>query len=204
MSALLPEVYLARHGETAWTISRQHTGRTDLPLLMQGARDALRLAQRLKGRTFAEVLVSPLGRARRTCELAGFGDTAVVDPELHEWEYGDYEGRRTDEIRQERPGWFLFRDGCPGGESVEAIGTRADRVIARLRAIEGDALLFSHGHFLRVLAARWLGLPAGDARLFVPSTAALSILGYEHNVEEPAIRLWNDQHHLLTEHVEAL
>jgi broad specificity phosphatase PhoE len=171
---------------------------------MQGARDALRLAQRLKGRTFAEVLVSPLGRARRTCELAGFGDTAVVDPELHEWEYGDYEGRRTDEIRQERPGWFLFRDGCPGGESVEAIGTRADRVIARLRAIEGDALLFSHGHFLRVLAARWLGLPAGDARLFVPSTAALSILGYEHNVEEPAIRLWNDQHHLLTEHVEAL
>jgi broad specificity phosphatase PhoE len=204
MSALLPEVYLARHGETAWTVSRQHTGRTDLPLLMQGTRDALRLAQRLKGRTFAKVLVSPLGRARRTCELAGSGDTAVVDPELHEWEDGNYDGRRTDEIRQERPGWFLFRDGCPGGESVEAIGTRADRVIARLRAIEGDALLFSHGHFLRVLAARWLRLPAGDARLFILSTAALSILGYEHNMEEPAIRLWNDQHHLLTEHVEAL
>jgi probable phosphoglycerate mutase len=129
---------------------------------------------------------------------------AEVDPELHEWEYGEYEGRRTADIRQERPGWFLFRDGCPGGESVAAIGTRADRVIARLRSIDGDVLLFSHGHFLRVLAARWLGLPAGDAKLFVLSTAALSILGYEHNLEEPAIRLWNDNRHELGERVEAL
>ena len=153
---------------------------------------------------FTKVLVSPLGRARRTCELAGFGDTAEVDPELHEWEYGEYEGQRTADIRQERPGWFLFRDGCPGGESVAAIGTRADRVIARLRAIDGDVLLFSHGHFLRVLAARWLGLPAGDARLLILSTAALSILGYEHNLEEPAIRLWNDNRHVFGEHVEAL
>jgi broad specificity phosphatase PhoE len=160
MSASLPEIYLARHGETAWTVSRQHTGRTDLPLLPQGALDALQLAQQLKGMTFTKVLVSPLARARRTSELAGFGDMAEVDPELHEWEYGEYEGRRTADIRQERPGWFLFRDGCPGGESVAAIGTRADRVIARLRSIDGDVLLFSHGHFLRVLAARWLGLPA--------------------------------------------
>jgi broad specificity phosphatase PhoE len=204
MSASLPEIYLARHGETAWTVSRQHTGRTDLPLLPQGALDALQLAQQLKGMTFTKVLVSPLARARRTSELAGFGDMAEVDPELHEWEYGEYEGRRTADIRQERPGWFLFRDGCPGGESVAAIGTRADRVIARLRSIDGDVLLFSHGHFLRVLAARWLGLPAGDAKLFVLSTAALSILGYEHNLEEPAIRLWNDNRHELGERVEAL
>jgi broad specificity phosphatase PhoE len=204
MSASLPEIYLARHGETAWTVSRQHTGRTDLPLLPQGALDALQLAQQLKGMTFTKVLVSPLARARRTSELAGFGDMAEVDPELHEWEYGEYEGRRTADIRQERPGWFLFRDGCPGGESVAAIGTRADRVIARLRSIDGDVLLFSHGHFLRVLAARWLGLPAGDAKLFVLSTAALSILGYEHNLEEPAIRLWNDNRHELGERLEAL
>ena len=133
MSTSLPEIYLARHGETAWTISRQHTGLTDIPLLRQGEEDAIQLAHRLKGLAFAKVLVSPLGRARRTCELAGFGDKAEVDPELHEWDYGDYEGRRTADIRQERPGWYLFRDGCPGGESIAAIGARADRVIARLR-----------------------------------------------------------------------
>jgi broad specificity phosphatase PhoE len=120
-----------------------------------------------------------------------------IAPELHEWDYGDYEGRRTADIRQERPGWDLFRDGGPGGESVAAVGARADWVIARLRAVDGHVLLFSHGHFLRVLAARWLGLPAGDARLFVVSTAALSILGYEHTLEEPAIRLWNDDRHVV-------
>jgi broad specificity phosphatase PhoE len=145
-----------------------------------------------------------LERARRTCELAGFGDKAEVDPELHEWDYGDYEGRRTSDIRQEKPDWYLFRDGCPGGESITAIGARADRVIARLRRIDGDVLLFSHGHFLRVLAARWLELPAGDARLFVLSTAALSILGYEHNLEEPAILLWNDNRHVLGEDVDVV
>ena len=204
MSTSLPEIYLARHGETAWTISRQHTGLTDIPLLRQGEEDAIQLGHRLKGLAFAKVLVSPLGRARRTCELAGFGDKAEVDPELHEWDYGDYEGRRTADIRQERPGWYLFRDGCPGGESIAAIGARADRVIARLRTIDGNLLLFSHGHFLRVLAARWLGLPAGDARLFVLSTAALSILGYEHNLEEPAILLWNDNCHVLEEDVDAV
>jgi broad specificity phosphatase PhoE len=197
MHASLPEVYLARHGETAWTITGQHTGRTDVPLTARGEQNALNLRQRLNGVTFAKVLVSPLARARRTCELAGFGDTAEVDPELHEWDYGEYEGRRTVDIRQERPGWYLFRDGSPGGESVAAVGARADRVITRLRAIDGHVLVFSHGHFLRVLAARWLGLPAGEARLFVLSTAALSILGYEHNLEEPAIRLWNDDRHVV-------
>jgi broad specificity phosphatase PhoE len=197
MHASLPEVYLARHGETAWTITGQHTGRTDIPLTARGEQNALSLRQRLNGVTFAKVLVSPLSRARRTCELAGFGDTAEVDPALHEWDYGEYEGRRTADIRQERPGWDLFRDGGPGGESVAVVGVRADRVIARLRAIDGHVLLFSHPHFLRVLAARWLGLPAGDARLFVLSTAALSILGYEHNLEEPAIRPWNDDRHVV-------
>lgn len=204
MYTSLPEIYLARHGETAWTISRQHTGLTDIPLLRQGEEDAIQLGRRLEGLAFAKVLVSALGRARRTCEMAGFGDKAEVDPELHEWDYGDYEGRRTADIRQERPGWYLFRDGCPGGESIAAIRARADRVIARLRTSDGNVLLFSHGHFLRVLAARWLGLPAGDARLFVLSTAALSILGYEHTLEEPAILLWNDNRHVLGEDLDAV
>jgi probable phosphoglycerate mutase len=197
MHILLPEVYLARHGETAWTLTGQHTGRTDIPLTVRGEQNALSLRQRLNGVTFAKVLVSPLSRARRTCKLAGFGDTGEVASELQEWDYGNYEGRRTTDIRQERPGWDLFRDGGPGGESVAAVGARADRMIARLRAVDGHVLLFSHGHFLRVLAARWLGLPAGDARLFVLSTAALSILGYEHTLEEPAIRLWNDDRHVV-------
>jgi broad specificity phosphatase PhoE len=196
MEKALPEVYLARHGETAWSITGQHTGRTDIPLTAGGECNALSLHQRLEGVVFAKVLVSPRLRARRTCELAGFGDRAEVEPDLQEWDYGEYEGRRTADIRQERPDWYLFRDGCPGGESVEAIGSRADRVVAHLRALNGNVLIFSHGHILRVLAARWLGLPPGDARLFVLSTAALSILGYEHTRNEPAIRLWNDDRHV--------
>ena len=197
MEKVLPEVYLARHGETAWSITGQHTGRTDIPLTAGGERNALSLHQRLEGVVFAKVLVSPRLRARRTCELAGFGDRAEVEPDLQEWDYGEYEGRRTADIRQERPDWYLFRDGCPGGESVEAIGGRADRVVAHLRSLNGNVLIFSHGHILRVLAARWLGLPPGDARLFVLSTAALSILGYEHTRNEPAIRLWNDDRHVV-------
>jgi broad specificity phosphatase PhoE len=197
MAQSLPEVYLARHGETEWSITGQHTGQTDIPLTARGERNAMGLRQRLQGSTFAKALVSPRTRARRTCELAGFSDQAEVDPDLQEWDYGQYEGRCTADIRQERPGWSLFRDGCPGGESVEAIGTRADRVVARLRTIEGNVLIFSHGHFLRVLAARWLGLPAGGARLLVLSTAALSVLGYEHTLDEPALRLWNDNRHLV-------
>jgi broad specificity phosphatase PhoE len=202
--ASLPEVYLARHGETAWTLTGQHTGRTDIPLTARGERNAQSLAQRLTGVVFARVLTSRLARALRTCVLAGFGGQAEIDADLQEWDYGQYEGQRTADIRQERPGWDLFRDGCPGGESVEAVGARADRVMARLRGVEGNVLVFSHGHFLRVLAARWLGLTAGAARHFVLSTAALSILGYEHTRDEPALRLWNDNRHAVEAHRQPL
>jgi probable phosphoglycerate mutase len=195
MSESLPEVYLARHGETAWTISRQHTGKTDIPLTEGGERNARSLGERLRGMTFARVLVSPLQRATRTAELAGLGEQAELDPDLIEWDYGEFEGLTTAEIRRRQPGWDLFRDGCPGGESVEAVGARADRVIARLRPIEGRSLLFGHSHFFRILAARWLGLPTGNGRSFLMSTASLSILGYEHSPDEPVIRLWNDDWH---------
>jgi len=150
----------------------------------------------LRGLVFAKTFTSPLQRAVRTCELAGFGNGAELDPDLMEWDYGQYEGRRTAEILEERPDWQLFRDGCPGGETPAEIGARADRVVSRVRAVHGDALLFSSGHILRVLAARWLGLEAAGGRSFVLGTAALCILGYEHNLGEPAIRLWNDTHHL--------
>jgi probable phosphoglycerate mutase len=196
MSDKLPHVYLARHGETAWSVSGQHTGHSDIPLTENGERNARALGRRLAGLSFALVLASPLQRARRTAELAGFADRAVVEPDLIEWNYGEYEGRRTAEIRQVRPGWYLFRDGCPGGESPEQIGARADRVIARIRSAGGDVLLFAHGHILRVLAARWLGLPPGDARFFLLGTAALCVLSYEHTLEEPAIGLWNDDRHV--------
>jgi probable phosphoglycerate mutase len=196
MSQPLPVVYLARHGETAWSLSGQHTGLTDIPLTPRGEENARRLGNRLRGLAFARVLTSPLQRARRTCELAGFADRAEIDPDLVEWNYGDYEGRKTAEIRQGRPDWQLFRDGCPGGESVAAVGARADRVVARLRAAGGDVLLFSSGHFLRVLAARWCGWEAADGRSLFLSTAALCALGYEHTTAEPAIRLWNDDRHV--------
>ncbi|BDI30869.1 phosphoglycerate mutase [Capsulimonas corticalis] len=195
MSDTPPRIYLARHGETEWTITGQHTGMTDLPLTDRGERNAQSLGKRLAGLTFAAVFTSPLLRARQTCDLAEFGGAAQVDPDLVEWNYGEYEGRRTVDIRKERPDWRSFRDGFPGGESVAEIGARADRVVERLRAIEGDTLLFSHGHFLRFLAARWLGLPPESAQYFVLTTASLSILGYEHNLSEPAIRLWNDDRH---------
>jgi probable phosphoglycerate mutase len=198
MSELLPRVYLARHGETAWTISHQHTGRTDIPLTPRGEANARSLGARLEGETFDRVFVSPLGRARRTCELAGFGVQARPEADLLEWDYGAYEGRTTAEIRVQRPGWYLFRDGCPGGESVAAVGARADRVVARLKTARGHVLLFGHGHFFRVLAARWLGLPASDARHFWLGTAALCVLGYEHTLDEPAILLWNDDRHAVS------
>lgn len=196
MSQSLPEVYLARHGETAWTVSGQHTGLTDIPLTERGERNAHSLAERLKGRTFARVFTSPLQRARRTCELAGFGAAATVDADLVEWNYGAYEGLTGADIRKTRPDWQLFRDGVPDGESVTEIGARADRVVARLRAVDGAVLLFSSGHFLRVLAARWLGLDATAGRYFLLSTAALSVAGYEHNKNEPVLRLWNDTRHV--------
>jgi len=195
MSDALPLTYLARHGETAWTISRQHTGATDLPLTAQGEGEALRLGERLQGLTFAAVLTSPLQRAIRTCELAGFGPMAKVEPDLIEWNYGAYEGRTSADIHRERPDWQLFRDGCPGGESPDEIGARADRVIRRVRSIEGNTLLFSSGHILRVFAARWLGLDPGAGRYFLLGTASLSVLGYEHDRSEPAIRLWNEMPH---------
>ena len=194
MSDALPLTYLARHGETAWTISRQHTGVTDLPLTAQGEAEALRLGERLERLTFAAVLTSPLRRAVRTCEMAGFGSAADVEPDLVEWNYGVYEGRTSAEIHAERPDWQLFRDGCPGGESRDQVGARADRVVRRVRAIEGNVLLFSSGHFLRVLAARWLGLEPGAGRYLLLGTASLSGLGYEHDVSEPVIRLWNEAH----------
>jgi broad specificity phosphatase PhoE len=196
MSDTFPVIYLARHGETAWSLSGQHTGLTDLPLTERGERNARRLGKRLAGLNFSKVFTSPLQRARRTCELAGFGAVAETDANLVEWNYGDYEGRRTAEIHAERPDWQLFRDGCPGGESPDQIGARADKVVNRLRGIKGDVLLFSSGHFLRVLAARWLGLETVAGRFLMLSTASLSMLSYENNLSQPAIRLWNDTSHL--------
>jgi broad specificity phosphatase PhoE len=198
MSESLPEIYLARHGETAWTISHQHTGRTDIPLTGRGERNARSLGERLRGMTFGKVLTSSLVRATRTAELAGFGSVALADPDLMEWDYGHYDGKTTAEIRKENPNWSLFRDGCPGGESVAAVGARADTVIARLRDLDGRVLLFGHSHFFRVLAARWLGLAPADGRLLYLSTASLSVLGYEHSRDEPVIRLWNDDRHVTT------
>jgi probable phosphoglycerate mutase len=195
MSEALPVLYLARHGETAWTLSGQHTGLTDVPLTEHGEQDARRLGERLRGLSFARVLTSPLQRAARTCELAGFGSAAEVDRNLLEWDYGDYEGRTSADIHKERPDWDLFRDGCPRGETAADVGARVDRVIGRVRAVQGDTLLFSSAHVLRVLAARWLGLGPQAARYFLLTTASLSALGYEHNRSQPVIRLWDDVGH---------
>jgi probable phosphoglycerate mutase len=193
---MLPSLYLARHGETAWSLTGQHTGLTDLPLTERGEKNARRLGQRLAGLAFAKVFTSPLQRAARTCELAGFGAAAKTEAELVEWNYGQYEGLRTVEIHALRPDWQLFRDGCPEGESPEQIGVRADHVLNGLRAIQGDVLIFSSGHFLRVLAARWLGLEAAAGQLFMLTTASLSVLGYENTLSQPVIRLWNDTRHV--------
>ena len=197
MSAPLPIVYLARHGETAWSLTGQHTGLTDLPLTEKGQRNARGLGKGLEGLTFAKVLTSPLQRARRTCELAGLGAQAEVNPDLVEWDYGQYEGRTSADILKERPDWQLFRDGCPGGETPQQVSIRATRVVSRLRAVPGDVLAFSSGHFIRAFAASWLGLEALAAgRHFLLSTASLSAVGYEHNLSRPVIRLWNDDHHV--------
>jgi len=193
---LHPVIYLARHGETAWSISGQHTGLTDLPLTQRGESNARQLGERLRGLTLAKVLTSPLQRAARTCELAGFGAAAQLDHDLVEWNYGDYEGRTSAEIHTERPDWQIFRDGCPGGESPDQVGARADRVVERVRTVKGDVLLFSSGHFLRVLAARWLELEPAGGRHFLLDTASLSALGYEHDLSQPVIRLWNERRHV--------
>ncbi len=183
---------LFRHGETAWSLSGQHTGRTDLPLTANGEQRAAHLRERLRGITFTHVLTSPLQRARRTCELAGCGAAARVEPDLQEWNYGDYEGLTTAQIRARQPGWNIFADGCPNGESVAQISQRADRVLASVRPLAGTVALFSHGHFLRALAVRWVGLPVGNGQLFGLDTGSVSILGYEHpDRKTPVIARWN-------------
>ena len=184
-----PEVVLVRHGETEWSREGKHTGRTDVPLTDHGRRQAQAVGAALGERRFALVLTSPLARALETCRLAGFGDEAVLRDELREWDYGAYEGRRTVEIRTEVPGWTLWRDGVPEGETIDDVAARVDRVIAEVRSAPGDALFFAHGHVLRVLAARWLGLEPQAGALFALDPASISALGYER--ETSVIRLWN-------------
>jgi len=193
VSVSLSDLYLARHGETKWTLSGQHTGLTDLPLTKNGEEQAYRLRPRLAGTTFTRVFCSPLQRAMRTCELCGFGPVAETDSDLIEWNYGDYEGKTRPEILVERPDWIIFRDGCPNGESPEDVGRRVDRALSRIREIDGNVLVFSSGHFLRVLIARWLGLNPLGGGYFKLGTATLSVLGYDHNHRhEPLIRLLNE------------
>jgi broad specificity phosphatase PhoE len=196
MENQLPVIYIARHGETAWTITGQHTGLTDLPLTPKGECNARALADRLKGLEFARVFTSPLQRARQTCALAGFGSVAEVERGLVEWDYGKYEGLTSKEIRRERPDWQLFRDGAPGGESPAQVMERADSIWKRVREVQGNLLLFTSGHFIRVLAARWIGLePSVHSNSFLLSTASLSAVGYDSELSRPVIRLWNDTHH---------
>jgi probable phosphoglycerate mutase len=196
MGNSLPTLYLARHGETAWSLSGQHTGLTDLPLTPRGEDDARALQPRLSRIKFGKVFTSPLQRARRTCALAGFEAVADTDGNLVEWNYGQYEGLTSAQIRSQRPDWDLFRDGCPGGESPEQVAARADAVVGRVRALQSNVLVFSSGHFLRVLAARWLGLETDGARYVLLSTASLSALSYELKLSSPVIELWNDTSHL--------
>src|SRR4029077_5288042 len=196
MSNALPIIYLARHGETAWSLTGQHTGRTDLRLTERGEENARALRERLSGLNFGKVLTSPLQRATRTCELAGFGGIAEVDRNLLEWDYGQYEGLTTAEIHARRPDWQLFRDGCPGGESPEQVAARSDSILGRVRPLGTDVLLFSSGHFLRVFAARWLALGVVAGKYLLLSTASVSALGYENNLSAPVIRLWNDIRHV--------
>ncbi|APO73791.1 phosphoglycerate mutase family protein [Rhizobium etli 8C-3] len=193
MSSAFPQIHLVRHGETEWSLSGKHTGRTDIPLTLNGETAARKLADRLKGLIVSAVWSSPSRRAANTCALAGFGVDAVIKPDLAEWDYGAYEGVTTKEILAARPGWQLFRDGCPDGEMAADVGARADRIIRELRQAGAPVLIFSSSHFLRVLAARWLGLPPQDGSLFVFDTASISILGYEHDLTEPVIRRWNQQ-----------
>ncbi len=182
-------MFVMRHRETAWSVSGRHTSTTDLPLTDNGRRTAERLRPVLAREAFARVFVSPTPRARETCELAGLGNAAVIDLELAEWSYGEYEGFTPEQIHEKAPGWLIFRDGCPGGEMPEQVGARVDRVIARVRAFEGNVALFAHGHVLRVLVARWIGLPAGAGRHFLLDTGSLCVLSYYYEI--PAVRVWN-------------
>jgi broad specificity phosphatase PhoE len=192
MATQLPKLFLARHGDTAWTDSHQHTGRTDLPLNERGEEHARQLGERLRAFTFAGVFTSPLRRASKTCELAGFGAKPEVDPDLIEWDYGRFEGQRTSDVLKEWPGWELYRDGCPGGESPEDVAMRADRFIARVHNINGDVLAFSSGHIIRMIAARWAGLTPAAGRVFFCRPASVGVLGFERESrDQPIIRLWN-------------
>jgi broad specificity phosphatase PhoE len=191
---MVSQVFLVRHGETAWSDTGRHTGTTEIELTEKGERDALRLEPVLAGAGFSRVLVSPRQRARRTCELAGWGSAAQEDPDLSEWDYGAYEGQKSADILRDRPGWNIFRDGCPGGETPAQVGERADRLIARVRALEGRVALFSHGHFGRALGARWAGFPVAAGERLLLDTASLSILGFEHgSPSAPVLALWNDR-----------
>jgi broad specificity phosphatase PhoE len=183
------KLFAVRHGETAWSLSGQHTGTTDIPLTDNGCRLAERMRPVLARNSYGLVLSSPMQRARETCELAGLGDKAVIDPDLVEWNYGEYEGLTRKQIYEAAPGWLIFRDGCPGGEAPEQVGARVDRVIARSRAVDGNIALFAHGHVLRVLAARWIGLPACAGQHFLLDTGTLCVLGYYRKV--PALQIWN-------------
>ena len=189
MSAAAGEVFLVRHGETEWSVSGQHTGITDIPLTENGCRAAQRLEPLLSKTEFALVLSSPLGRARKTCELAGLGARMQIDPDLIEWNYGEYEGLTPAQIHRTAPGWMIFRNGCPGGESPDQVGDRVDRVIGRVRAVAGRVVLFAHGHVFRVFAARWIGLPPTHGGHFLLDTSTLNILGYYRGI--PAVRCWN-------------
>jgi len=191
MNLELPRVYLVRHGETAWTLTGQHTGRTDLPLTEEGERQARELGPPLTALSFDRIFSSPLQRARRTAELAMPHARVEEDDDLMEWDYGTYEGKRTADIDVDRPGWRLFRDGCPGGETLDAVGARADRVIGRLRAQGGNVLLFAHRELLRILAGRWIGLEPIEGRRLLVATASLSVFGYDHDLTEPVIHVWN-------------
>ncbi len=193
MAGPFPEIWLVRHGETDWSRLGKHTGRSDIPLTQAGEEAARLLADRLHGLSLAAVWSSPSQRAFYTCTLAGFGDGAVKKDDLAEWDYGAYEGVTTKEILAERPGWQLFRDGCPSGEMAADVGARADRIVGELRRVAGNVLVFSSSHFLRVLAARWLGLPPEGGAHFVLDTASISVLGYEHDLTEPVIRRWNQR-----------
>jgi broad specificity phosphatase PhoE len=193
MSSAYPEITLVRHGETEWSKSGRHTGRTDLPLTADGQEAARSVGKRLAGLSFSAVWSSPSQRAWNTCALAGFGAHPMKKDDLQEWDYGAYEGVTTKAILAERPGWKLFRDGCPNGESAADVGRRADRIVTELRAANGNVLIFSSSHFLRVLGARWTGLPAEGGAHLVLDTAAISVLGYEHDLSEPVIRRWNQK-----------
>jgi broad specificity phosphatase PhoE len=183
------KLFALRHGETAWSLSGQHTGTTDLPLTDNGRRLAERMRSVLAREAFELVLCSPMQRARETCKLAGLGDGAIVDPDLMEWNYGQYEGVTTKQIRNSAPGWLIFRDGCPGGETPDQVAARVDRVIGRARKVDGNIALFAHGHLLRVLAARWIGLPPVSGQHFLLDTGTLCVLGYYD--EAPAVQIWN-------------